>query len=163
MDDLTLSEVQPAHIDQLRSWLQTDHVRRWFPNSDDVVDWAIDTPANGRQRLIVQGAEPIGYIRWSYVPRHVLDALGFEDILSNAADIDLFIGPEHLRGRGYGGRALELAIDELRKERITPLATLTTSVENKAAHKAFTRAGFRIDRTYTPEGFGPCYLMMRSV
>ncbi len=163
MDDISLSEVQQSRVEELRSWLQAEHVRRWFPNADDVVEWARNLPTNGRHRLIVKGADAIGYLRWTYVPRHTLDAVGFEDLPSDSADIDLFIGAERWTGRGFGTRALELAIDEMRRERIAKLAALTTSVENTTAHRAFARAGFRIDRTYAPEGFGPCYLMIRSL
>ncbi len=163
MDDIKLSEVQQISIEQLRSWLQAEHVRPWFPSADDVLEWACDIPSNGRHRLIVKGVDAIGYLRWTYVPRHVLDAFGFEDLPSDSADIDLFIGDERSTGRGFGTRALELAIEELRRERIATLAALTTSVENTTAHRAFARAGFRIDRTYTPEDFGPCYLMTRSL
>ncbi len=163
MDDITLTEVEPIPVEQLRFWLQAGHVRRWFPNADDVVEWACNTPTNGRHRIIAKGADAIGYLRWTYVPRHALDALGFEDLPSDSADIDLFIGAECCTGLGFGTRALELAIDELRRERISTLAALTTSIENTTAHSAFAKAGFRIDRTYTPEGFGPCHLMLRSL
>ncbi len=163
MDDISLSEFQPTDIEQLRSWLQAEHVRPWFPGADEVLEWASDIPENGRHRLIVRGADAIGYLRWTYVPRDVLDSLGFEDLPSVSADIDLFIGAERRTGRGFGRRALELAIDELQKERVASLAALTTSVKNTRAHRAFTRAGFRIDRAYTPDDFGPCYLMVRHL
>ena len=163
MDDITLSEVEQIPVEQLRLWLQARHVQRWFPSADEVVEWACSIPTNGRHRLIVKGSDAIGYLRWTYVPRDVLDALGFEDLPSGSADIDLFIGAESCIGRRFGTRALELAIDELRREGIATLAALTTSIENTVAHSAFARAGFRIDRTYTPEGFGPCYLMLRSL
>ncbi|MDJ0751565.1 MAG: GNAT family N-acetyltransferase [Woeseiaceae bacterium] len=161
MDDIALTEIQSVPVAQLRSWLQVEQVRRWFPDPDDVLEWARDVPQNGRHRLIMKGAEAVGYLRWSYVPRDVLDALGFDDLPADSADIDLFIGSEQHTGRGFGRRALELAIDELRAEGVATVAALTTSVENTTAHGAFERAGFRIDRTYTPEGFGPCYLMLR--
>ena len=159
MDDIALAEVQQLDIEQLRPWLQAEHVRRWFPNADAVLEWACDVPENGRQRLIVQGDAAIGYLRWTYVPRGVLDSLGFDDLPSDSADIDLLIGDEGRTGRGIGRRALELAIDEIRNERVAKLAALTTSVANSVAHKAFARAGFRIDREYTPDDFGRCYLM----
>lgn len=163
MDEIALSEVQSVPVEELRSWLQAEHVRRWFPSTDDVLEWACDVPENGRHRLIMRGDGAIGYLRWTYVPREVLDALGFNDLPTDSADIDLFIGSEHRTGRGFGRRALELAIDELRKEGVATVAALTSSVENTMAHKAFAGAGFRIDRTYTPEDFGPCYLMLRHL
>jgi len=161
MHEIALVQFEPAQIARLRAWLEFEHVRRWFPNADEVSQWASAVPQNGRQRLILSGNETIGYLRWTYVGRETLDSLGFEDLPSNSADLDLFIADEALTGRGIGRRALELALAEMRSERIAPCAALTTSVMNANARRAFERAGFRIDRIYTPEGFGPCYLMLR--
>lgn len=163
MDEITLADFDHSMIEQLRTWLQSEHVRRWFPDPVEMVRWASSVPGNGRQRLIVQGIEAIGYLRWTYVPRETLDALGFEDLPPDAADIDLFIADASRTGRGIGTRALELAIAQLEDERIATLAALTTSVENRNARRAFQRAGFRIDRVYTPAPFGPCYLMLRRL
>ena len=163
MNDVALTDFRQVHIEQLRSWLRAEHVRRWFPSAEDVIEWARDIPENGRHRVIVQNGDLIGYLRWTYVSRDVLDSLGFEDLPSDSADIDLFIGSERRTGRGFGRRALELVIDELRNERVATLAALTTSVENVMAHKAFVAAGFRMSRRYRPDGFGPCYLMIRHL
>lgn len=161
MQDISLARVQTWHLNQLKVWLQAAHVRRWFPNEADVIDWATSVPKNGRHRLIVHGTDAIGYLRWTYVPRGILDVLGFDDLPAESADIDLFLGETRYLGHGYGQRALELTLAELKKERIASLATLTTSIANEAAHRAFSRAGFRIDRSYEPAGFGPCHLMIQ--
>ena len=163
MNDVAIAEFQPDQLSMLAEWLEAEHVRRWFPDPDDVVSWARDLPENGRQRVIFEGDRAIGYLRWSYVPREVLDAVGLEDIPGNSADIDLLIGLSERTGRGIGGRALELAVTEIQAEGIARLAALTTSVDNHGAHKAFADAGFRIDREYSPEGFGRCYLMVRDL
>ena len=163
MNHVALVEFTRDHLPELAQWLEADHVQRWFPNPDDVLAWAGDAPENGRQRLILDGDHAIGYLRWTYVPREILDAIGFNDIPGNSADIDLLIGRSDGTGRGVGRRALELAVAELQAEGIAPLAALTTSVENHAAHRAFRAAGFRIDREYSPENFGPCYLMLRDL
>ena len=163
MIHVALAGFPQDHLPMLAKWLQADHVRRWFPEPDDVVSWARDKPENGRHRLIVEGDQAIGYLRWSYVPRELLDAIGFEDIPENSADIDLLIGRSDRTGRGIGQRALDLTVAELQAEGIAPLAALTTSTENHYAHRAFASAGFRTAREYTPEGFGRCYLMLRNL
>lgn len=159
MDDISLSEFRHDQIERLAVWLQAEHVRRWFPHADDMLSWARSVPEDGRQRLILNDDRAIGYLRWTYVSREVLDSVGFEDIPANSADIDLLIGARSDTGRGAGRRALELALVELQREGIANLAALTTSVDNRIAHKAFADAGFRIDREYSPGEFGRCYLM----
>ncbi|MDJ0910847.1 MAG: GNAT family N-acetyltransferase [Woeseiaceae bacterium] len=163
MIDIAIAEFPPDQLSALAGWLEADHVRRWFPDPDDVTSWAQDVPENGRQRIILEGDRAIGYLRWTYVPREILDAVGFDDIPADSADIDLLIGPREGIGRGIGRRALELAVAEIQAEGIAHLAALTTSVDNHGAHRAFAGAGFRIDREYVPEGFGRCYLMVRDL
>lgn len=163
MNDISLAKFQHDQIERLATWLQAEHVRRWFPHADDVLSWARSVPENGRQRLIVNDDQAIGYIRWTYVSRDELDSVGFEDIPANSADIDLLIGARSNTGRGAGRRALELALAELRAEGIAKLAALTTSIDNRKAHKAFADVGFKIDREYSPGEFGRCYLMVRDV
>ncbi len=163
MDDISLSIFAHDRLEQLSDWLRAEHVRRWFPHTDDMLSWARSVPDNGRQRLIVDDDREIGYIRWTYVPREVLDSVGFEDIPANSADIDLLIGARSDTGRGAGTRALELALAEMREEGIAKLAALTTSVDNHNAHKSFAKAGFEIDREYSPPGFGRCYMMVCSL
>ena len=163
MEDIRLADIETGQLGKLRSWLQAEHVRPWFPNAEEAFEWAHSVPENGRQRFITEGDRPVGYIRWTYVSRAVLDSIGFQDIPANSADLDLLIGSKRDIGRGIGGQALELVVQELRAERIAPLAALTTSVDNHSAHKAFARAGFRTDRKYSPEGFGRCFLMLRKL
>ena len=163
MNDISLSKFKCNQIERLAIWLRAEHVRRWFPDVDDMLRWARSVPENGRQRLILSDDQAIGYIRWTYVSREVLDSVGFEDIPANSADIDLLIGAKSNTGRGAGRRALELALVELRGEGIAKLAALTTSVENQIAYKAFADAGFKIDREYSPGEFGRCYLMVRDL
>lgn len=163
MTDVVLTQFPFDRLPVLGQWLEAEHVRRWFPNPDEYLSWASAVPENGRQRLILEGDQAIGYLRWTYVSREILDSVGFEDVAEDSADIDLLIGASDRTGRGFGTRALELAVAEIRAEGIAPLAALTTSVENHVAHKAFAGAGFTIDREYSPEGFGRCYLMVREL
>lgn len=163
MSDVAIAQFPHDQLPTLARWLEADHVRRWFPNPEDVLGWTADIPGNGRQHVILEGGRAIGYLRWSYVPRGVLDEIGFEDLPGNSADIDLLIGPDDRTGRGVGRRALELAVAEIRAEGTARLAALTTSIENHRAHRSFANAGFRIDREYTPEGFGRCFLMLRDL
>lgn len=162
-NNVELTPFRPADLARLGAWLREEHVRQWFPHPDENLDWARATPDGGHQRLIVEDARPVGYIRWAYVPREVLDSIGFADLPADSADIDLLIGERDSTGRGTGSAALELAVAAIRSEGKARLAALTTSVENRRAQESFARCGFAIDREYEPEGFGPCYLMIRPI
>lgn len=154
---------EPKHIDLLASWLTEDHVARWFPHPEDDIAWARDVPTYGRQFVVLVDERPAGYVRWSYVSREVLDSVGFQDIPNDAADIDLLLGDANLVGRGIAAKIFEFALATMQQEGIATLAALTSSIDNVRAHKAFQPAGFEVDREYVPEGFGRCYLMLRSV
>ena len=163
MLNIELAPFQPVDLARLEAWLREEHVRRWFPHPGEILDCARATPVGTHQRLIVEDTRPVGYIRWAYVPREVLDSIGFTDIPPDSADIDLLIGERNNIGRGIGRAALELVVAAIRADGKTSLAALTTSVENRRAQRAFARCGFSIDREYVPEGFGPCYLMIRKI
>jgi len=160
---VSFSEFQPQHLDLLANWLLADHVAPWFPHPEEFVLWATTVPENGRQYVVCVDGHPVGYIRWSYVPREVLDAVGFHDLPSGSADIDLLLGEKDMVGRGIAAELFKLALMNIESEGIATLAALTTSVDNLAAHRAFMRAGFALDREYEVEGFGRCYLMLRSI
>jgi len=163
MKTVSLSQFKSEHARDLAGWLIADHVAPWFPHPEEYIEWAVNLPDNGRQYVVSVDGHPSGYIRWTYVPREVLDEVGFQDIPSDSADIDLLLGEKSMTGRGIAGEIFRLALAKIQSEGIATLAALTTSVDNMNAHKAFERAGFVIDRVYEPEGFGKCYLMLRSI
>jgi RimJ/RimL family protein N-acetyltransferase len=94
------------------------------------------------------------------VSRDTLDSLGLIEIPEGSVDIDILIGEADCVGRGLGPRALSVLAGTLREDRSIPLLTLTTSVLNAAAQRAFEKAGFRKLREYEPPGFGPFALMV---
>jgi aminoglycoside 6'-N-acetyltransferase len=71
-----LSAFSRAHCDLLERWLAAPHVAPWFPKPAEHIAWALSPPAGGDHALIMSGGEPVGYIRWQFVSRTVLDSLG---------------------------------------------------------------------------------------
>ena len=163
MTQIKLIAFESRHLELLHHWLGRDHVTRWFPNPQDDIQWASAVPEQGRQSVICADKQPVGYIRWSYVSREVLDSIGFYDLPAESADIDVLIGDESRLGRGIAVQALEQLVVRLRAEGRARMAALTTSVHNQGAHRAFGRAGFTIDREYEPDGYGRCLLMLREI
>jgi len=110
--------------------------------------------------LIMSGGEPVGYIRWQFVSRAVLDSLGLSEIPDNSVDVDLLIGDPAFVRRGIGRCVLQLLTEALRARDDVSLLALSTSVHNHTARRAFEAAGFRVLRQYTPSGYGLCNLMV---
>ncbi len=158
-----LAEFRSDHVPLLRQWLSAGHVREWFPEPDDMIGWAENVPDAGRQFIAEVDGQAVGYIRWTYVAREILDEIGFGDLPADSADIDLLIGVTNYTARGIGPAMLDEALDEIRREGVAELAAVTTSARNTRAQRAFVRAGFVFDRQYEPGGFGVCNLMLRSV
>ena len=163
MSQVRLAEFRADHVSLLRRWLSAEHVREWFPQPNDVIEWAGNVPDTGRQFIAEVDGQAVGYIRWTYVAREILDEIGFNDLPANSADIDLLIGATKYTARGIGPAMLDQALDEIRREGLAELAAVTTSARNTRAQRAFARAGFVFDRQYEPDGFGLCNLMLRSV
>lgn len=163
MTRVQLAKFRSDHVPLLRQWLSADHVCEWFPEPDEMIEWAENVPGEGRQFIAEADQHPVGYIRWTYVARETLDEIGFGDLPARSADIDLLIGAAEYTGRGIGPAILDEALAAIGREGITELAAVTTSIRNTHAQRAFARAGFVFDRQYEPGGFGVCNLMLRRV
>ena len=147
-------------LPQLAQWFVQPHVAPWFPERDANLAWARRPPPGGAQAAICENEQAVGWLRWQRVSREVLDSLGFDDIPANSVDADILLGDAASVGHEVGPTALRLLIERLRGDGDVPMVGLTTNVKNTRAHRAFEKAGFRIDRQYDPNGFGLCHLML---
>lgn len=160
---LSLIEFGSEHLDLLASWLRQPHVKPWYPDPQSDLELAASPEEGGGCALIVLGNEPIGFIRWQLVPKAVLDDIGFPQLPDNSADVDLLIGERSAVARGMGGKVLAAMEEKLGAMDDVPLVGLTTAKDNKFAHRAFERAGYRVAGEYTPEAYGPCYLYVKKL
>ena len=160
---VTLRPFRPVHLDVLAGWLAEPHVARWYPEPEANLLWAANPPPGGTQAIIAAGDVDVGYLRWQYVDRVTLDALGLFEIPANSVDADILLGNTANVGKGIGVAALQALTGQIRRDPTVPLIGLTTSVANVHAHHAFERAGFRITRQYDPNGLGPCHLMVLNL
>jgi RimJ/RimL family protein N-acetyltransferase len=159
-DAVSLIPFDRSQAPLLAEWLARPHVAPWHPDPGAWLRWALNPRQEGAHALIERDGRPIGYLRWRKVSRDTLDSLGLIEIPEGSVDIDILIGEADCVGRGLGPRALSVLAGTLREDRSIPLLTLTTSVLNAAAQRAFEKAGFRKLREYEPPGFGPCALMV---
>ncbi len=160
VENVSLADFTPAHIELLDRWLRRHHVKRWYPDPNSYIEWAAHPPEGGSHALIEFQNNPIGYIRWQLVSRATLDSVGLPQIPSNSADVDILIGEQSHTSQGIGPIVLTKLISRLRAQGDVPLVGLTTSKENKYAHKAFLKSGFTIVAEYCPDGFGRCFLFV---
>jgi RimJ/RimL family protein N-acetyltransferase len=159
-DAVSLIPFDRSQAPLLAEWLARPHVAPWHPDPGAWLRWALNPRQEGAHALIERDGRPIGYLRWRKVSRDTLDSLGLIEIPEGSVDIDILIGEADCVGRGLGPRALSVLAGTLREDRSIPLLTLTTSVLNAAAQRAFEKAGFRKLREYEPPGFGPFALMV---
>lgn len=160
VDDVTLSPFSsPRDDDSLRLWLQRPHVARWWGDPQQQLEDCLSRPADGGHALILAGGTPVGYLRWQRPSRKELDAAGLSEIPRDAVDIDIMIGEQQYIGHGIGPRALTLLVEQLSQSGGFSLAVLATSVKNRAAIRAYQKAGFRRLREFDDPGYGRCCLL----
>lgn len=160
---LTLQPFTASHVNMLERWLGCDHVKPWFPDPQEVMELAQNPPQDSGQAIVYYRRLPLGYLRWQLVSADTLQKIGLQDIPAGAADVDIFIGEDSQRGQGIGPGALDVLCQRFETRGDVPLVGLTSSVQNKEAHRAFEKAGFSVFTTYRPEGFGDCYLFTRTL
>ncbi len=158
---VTLQSFQPdLDSDLLRAWLARPHVCRWWGDPDQQLALCLDRPETSGHVLICVNDQPIGYLRWQQVDPEDLQALGLDHIPEGAVDMDILIGETNWIGQGIGPQAIELMVDQLRRDRQVPLVGMTTSVENTAALRAYEKAGFHKLMEYQDPNYGLCWIMV---
>lgn len=129
-DSLVLRPLAPEDSSELVRIISAPEVRRWwgmpapgFPLNDD--------PEAIRWTILVEGAVA-GLIQAAEEP----------DPRYRYAAIDIFLDPA-LHGRGYGSEAVRRIVCYMSEERGHHRITIDPAVDNVAAIRAYTKAGFR--------------------
>ena len=128
-----------ADLPLLRTWLERDHVKRWWR---EPADEEIAQDREGRYLIVLDG-RPAGMIQTYLVADHPewSAIVGTEPGL---AGVDLLIGEEDLVGHGLGPRALEQFVREVVFAQPETSACVATVEEgNRRSRRAFEKAGFR--------------------
>jgi RimJ/RimL family protein N-acetyltransferase len=156
-----LRDFTSADLSLLETWLARPHVSAFWPEPEWHLTTARDLPTRYRHAVIELEGAPIGYLRWAYCPRDVLDRVGFPELPENCVDVDILIGEEAACGRGVGPRALQKLLTVLDADPSVPLVSMITAVVNQRAIRAYEKSGFRAYREVQEKGVGPCLVMVR--
>jgi aminoglycoside 6'-N-acetyltransferase len=125
-----LEPVRPEHAERLRALRSSPEVARWWDPAPP--GWPLEAEPSLEKLAIVVDGELAGYIQ-------------FEEELDETfrnADVDIFLGPE-TQGRGLGTEAMRMIVRHLIEERGHHRVTLSTSVANTRAIRAYEKVGFR--------------------
>lgn len=162
VDDVDLKVLDPqADLRLLERWLRSPHVVQWW-GTPDLHLTALAQRSRGTHAVITSDGRPVGYLCWQQPPPSELDAAGLTDLPEGLVDIDILVGEPELLGHGIGPRALVLLLAKLHGEGVE-FAGLGTSTSNRAAIRAFEKAGFRLFREFHDPESGPCTYMVAQL
>jgi aminoglycoside 6'-N-acetyltransferase len=151
----------PADWPLLERWLGRPHVVRWW-GTDPLLAAELARGSRETDAIITADGEPVGYLCWQTPPASELAAAGLTDLPGNLVDIDILIGEPGILGRGVGPGALALMLARLRDQGVG-FAGVGTSTSNRAAIRAFEKAGFRRFRDFEDPEFGPCRYLVAEL
>lgn len=155
-----------ADLPLLHRWLLNPAVARWWdaaPDYDTIV--AKYTPRiEGRSPtkcyLILYAARPVGFIQVCNTAAYLAFAAAI-NAGSDSASIDVYIGEDDYRWRGFGPLALRAFLQNV--VFADPLIThclIDPHPENTVAIRAYERAGFHHVRQLDDDGSGtPCVVL----
>lgn len=160
-DDIALKVLEmQADLPLLERWLQSPHVSRWWGPQDHLTMLA--QRSRDTDAVITADGKPVGYLCWQVPSPSELESAGLTDLPETLVDIDILIGEPEFLGRGVGPRALVLLLVKLRREGVE-FAGLGTSTANRAAVRAFEKAGFRLFKDFEDPDSGPCKYMVAQL
>jgi aminoglycoside 6'-N-acetyltransferase len=149
-------------------WLSNPAVRAWYHDGERSLEDVVagyGPKLHGRGDvlacIITYGGRPIGYIQRYLTAEHA-DYWGHQGFPTGTAGIDLFIGEDAFRHRGLG---VEIIRAFLRERVFADPAIARCIIDpdpaNRAAIRAYEKAGFRHLRTISPpRHIEPAYLMI---
>lgn len=129
-DGVLLRPVEPADAGRLRAIRSRPEVAGWWGPPEDDFPFGDDDEAV-RFAVLVDG-RVAGLIQYGEE----------EDPMYREAWIDVFLDPE-VRGRGLGVQAIELLVGHLLDDLGHHRITIDPAVDNRAAVRAYQKAGFR--------------------
>lgn len=164
---ISFQRLKSSDLALIHRWLNTPHVARWW--YDDAGSYEevaeryapyIEGEEGVEPYLILHADRPIGYIQTGRISHdEEYDRLvGIED----SAGVDLFIGGEEFVHKGLGPHVLRLFLERIvLADEDIKACVIGPEPENRAAIRAYEKAGFRYFKTIqVPGERQPEHLMM---
>ncbi len=170
--EIGFRELGAADLALLHRWLNTDFVMMWWEKEPYTYEKVVEeyTPViegkePTRAYLIMFGETPIGYIQTHKIDDYPEWSQGLQ-VGENVAGIDLLIGHPDYIHRGLGSAILQKFL----REKVFAVMDVESCIidpepANKAAIRAYEKAGFKYEKTIqVPTESEPSYVMriMRS-
>jgi aminoglycoside 6'-N-acetyltransferase len=149
--DYAFYEMTREDLPEVRRWLETPEVVRWWGQSDEqyaLVSGDLDHP-DMEQYIVALGDHRFGYIQ-CYVLNTWNHSLG--DHPATTRGIDQFIGVPDMIGRGHGSGFVRQFVEYMLNAG-TPRVVVDPDPDNRRAVRAYIKAGFQSERLIeTPNG-----------
>lgn len=130
----------------MMNWLNNSDVRRWYgyddfpkpPDLNDIRRKYKNKILNSNQanpNIILINDIQVGYIQYYETVEYLHE--------KNVYGIDLFIGNNDYRKKGYGSKILKQIIKDIFKNSTITKIVIDPDIENKVAIKCYLNAGFQ--------------------
>lgn len=130
----------------MMKWLNNSYVRQWYgsddfpkpPNLNDIRKKYRKKVLNSNKHnpnIILIDDIPIGYIQYYETKEYLYE--------ENVYGIDIFIGEDDYRGKGYGSKILKQIINTIFEKPNIEKIVIDPDVENKIAIKCYLNVGFK--------------------
>jgi RimJ/RimL family protein N-acetyltransferase len=164
---ITFRPITVADIPTLHRWRNLPHVSRWWHPSNPSLQLANEEyrhylqPGSGVDAYItlLDGRE-MGYIQMWWV-RHYPDYKPYVPVTDDMVGVDVFIGEPDYLHRGVGPRIMRRFLcDYVFSHPHVPAAIIDPLPENAAAIRAYEKAGFKHEKTFTHDGAGVYFMRL---
>lgn len=141
MTSITLRKATPGDLHLLQYWDTQPHVIASDP--DDDWDWEteLEREPEWREQLIAElDRKPIGFAQ--IIDPHREETHYWGDVGENKRAIDIWIGEEHLLGKGYGTSIMQQVIERCFNSPEVGSILIDPLKSNTRAHRFYERLGF---------------------
>lgn len=149
---LELRMLRDNDIPLVESWLNKDHVKRWYeiPNLGVTIDdWITEIKErNGQYKwlthlIVMWQGSPIGLCQYYKCVDSKDEDFGTLS-LTGSYGIDYLIGETEYIGKGLGKRMITVLVDKIFSFQDSQIVTADIDKDNKASEKALLSCGFRL-------------------
>ncbi len=152
---LSFRPLVAADVPGLWAWFDAPHARRWFARSrteEGTVDEFMGYLAGSEpihNYIVSYDGRPIGLVQWNRIGDFPLQMNGYEVTDPDVVNCDILIGDAAFVRRGLGAPLVRRFLDEIVFAADPRFVTcvIDPERENKAAIRAYAKAGFTFVRT----------------